>query len=146
MVVKAIALSAATTIAAGYLTTLRKQPAKLASYQIISTIVIPIFPMSELAISVCRTSKAWQRRNSEYVIRYYWCAALDQRASARLEGRSSEGSVALRLIACGRWFARLLTLSVFMLQVLLTLSLWSTHLSRQLHGHECTWRLSDFAR
>lgn len=53
MVVKAIALSAATTIAAGHLTTLRRQYIKLASYQVIATILIPEFPMPDIAISLC---------------------------------------------------------------------------------------------
>lgn len=42
MLVGALAMTAATTIAAGYLTTLRRQSAQFASYQVLATIFILI--------------------------------------------------------------------------------------------------------
>lgn len=99
MIVKAIALSAATTIAAGHLTTLRRQPIKLASYQVIATILVPTFPLSDIAISLCRTFKAWKRRDSNSSIRYYLCAALDERAVVGLLS-GEEDTIPLSLVPC----------------------------------------------
>lgn len=134
MTVKAIALVAATTIAVGHLTTLRRQPVKLASYQVIATILIPAFPLSEIAISACRTWNAWKRRHGNSPKRYHLCAALDQRAIAASPD-GDEVTVPLSLVPCQslsahresydlRWFARLVIISVFMLQAFLTVWLW----------------------
>ena len=147
MIVKATALSATTTIAAGHLTTLSRQPIKLASYQVIATILIPTCPMSDIAISMCRTFKDWKRRDCNSTIRYYLSAALDERAVAGLLS-GGEDTVPLSLVPCQmldaqresydlRWSARLVTLSVFSLQAFLTIWFWIRDYSR-VHVHILT--------
>ena len=55
MLVTAFLITAGTTIAALHLTSLRRQPRKLASYQVLAPILIPTFPFAELLISIYRT-------------------------------------------------------------------------------------------
>ena len=75
----AFLMTAGTTIAARHLTSLRRQPRKLASYQVLASILIPTFPFAELLISIYRTLNTRQQ-GLIYPTRYYICAALDQRA------------------------------------------------------------------
>ncbi len=79
LLVTAFLMTAGNTIAARHLTSLRRQPRKLASYQILASILIPTFPFAELLISIYRTLKTRQE-GLIYPTRYYICAALDQRA------------------------------------------------------------------
>ena len=75
----ALLITAGTTVAALHLTSLRRQPRKLASYQVLASILIPTFPFAELLISIYRTLKS----RPQCLIcptRYDVCAALDQRA------------------------------------------------------------------
>ena len=79
LLVTAFLMTAGTTIAARHLTSLRRQPRKLASYQILAAILIPTFPLAELLISIYRTLNT-RRQGLLYPTRYYICAAFDQRA------------------------------------------------------------------
>lgn len=80
MLFTAILITAGTTIAALHLTSLRRQPRKLGSYQVLASILIPTFPFAELLISTYRTLKTTRQQGLIYPTRYYICAALDQRA------------------------------------------------------------------
>lgn len=80
MLVTAFLITAGTTIAAFHLTSLRRQPRKLASYQVLASILIPTFPFAELLISIYRTLNTTRQQGLIYPMRYYTCAALDQRA------------------------------------------------------------------
>ena len=135
IIVKATALTAASTIAAGHLTTLRRQPIGLASYQVLATILIPGFPIAELAISICRTLKTCGREGLRPGVRYYVSATLDQRAICIL-GSDTEESIPLNFVPHHtaevergdydiRWTARLFTLAVFLMQSLLCMWLWT---------------------
>ena len=79
MLFTALLMTAATTVAALHLTSLRRQPRKLASYQVLASILIPTFPFAELLISIYRTLKT-RPQCLIYPARYYISAALDQRA------------------------------------------------------------------
>lgn len=79
MLFTALLITAGTTVAALHLTSLRRQPRKLASYQVLATILIPTFPFAELLISTYRTLKT-RPQCLIYPTRYDICAALDQRA------------------------------------------------------------------
>ena len=80
MLFMASLITAGTTIAALHLTCLRRQPRKLASYQVLASILIPTFPFAELLISLYRTLKTTRQQGLIHPMRYYICAALDQRA------------------------------------------------------------------
>ena len=80
MLFMALLITAGTTIAALHLTFLRRQPRKLASYQVLASILIPTFPFAELLISLYRTLKITRQLGLIHPMRYYICAALDQRA------------------------------------------------------------------
>ncbi|KAL9626220.1 MAG: hypothetical protein Q9164_007920, partial [Protoblastenia rupestris] len=82
LVVRTIALTAATAAASACLTVLRRQSAKLAKYQVFAILFIPTFPIAECIISAYRTLKAIKRTKSSTPIRYHLCAALDVRASS----------------------------------------------------------------
>ena len=75
----ALLITAGTSVAALHLTSLRRQPRKLASYQVLASILIPTFPFAELLISIYRTLKT-RPQCLIYPTRYDICAALDQRA------------------------------------------------------------------
>ena len=79
MLFTAFLITAGTTVAALHLTSLRRQPRKLASYQVLASILIPTFPCAELLISIYRTLKT-RPRCLIYPTRYDICATLDQRA------------------------------------------------------------------
>ena len=79
LLVTAFLMTAGTTIAARHLTSLRRQPRKLASYQVLAAIFIPTFPFAELLISIYRTLNT-RRQGLIHPTRYYICAAFDQRA------------------------------------------------------------------
>ncbi|KAK0512123.1 hypothetical protein JMJ35_005251 [Cladonia borealis] len=85
MLFTAFLMTAGTTIAALYLTSLRRQPRKLASYQVLASILIPTFPFAELLISIYRTLNTTRQQGLVYPTRYYLCAALDQRAIPETE-------------------------------------------------------------
>ena len=72
-------MTASATVAARHLASLRRQPRKLASYQVLASILIPTFPFAELLISIYRTLNTRQP-GLICPTRYYICAALDQRA------------------------------------------------------------------
>ena len=79
MLFTALLITAGTTVAALHLTYLRRQPRKLASYQVLASILIPTFFFAELLISVYRTLKN-RPQFLKFPMRYDICAALDQRA------------------------------------------------------------------
>ena len=79
MLFTAFLITVGTTVAALHLSSLRRQPRKLASYQVLASILIPTFPFAELLISIYRTLKT-RPRCLIYPTRYDICAALDQRA------------------------------------------------------------------
>ncbi len=79
LLVTAFLMTTSATVAASHLSSLRRQPRKLASYQVLASILIPTFPFAELLISIYRTLKTRQP-GLIYPTRYYICAALDQRA------------------------------------------------------------------
>ena len=79
MLFTALLITAGTSVAALHLTSLRRQPRKLASYQVLASILIPTFPFAELLISIYRTLKT-RPQYLIYPTRYDICAALDQRA------------------------------------------------------------------
>lgn len=79
MLFTALLMTAGTTVAALHLTSLRRQPRKLASYQVLASILIPTFPFAELLISIYRTLRT-RPQFLKLPTRYDICAALDQRA------------------------------------------------------------------
>lgn len=79
MLFTVLLITAGTTIAALHLCSLRRQPRKLASYQVLASVLIPTFPFAELLISIYRTLKT-RPQCLIYPTRYDICAALDQRA------------------------------------------------------------------
>ena len=79
MLFTALLITVGTTIAALHLSSLRRQPRKLVSYQVLASILIPTFPFAELLISIYRTLKS-RPQCLMYPTRYDICAALDQRA------------------------------------------------------------------
>ena len=85
MLFTAFSITAGTTIATLYLTFLRRQPRKLASYHVLASILIPTFPFAELLISIYRTLNTKRQQGLIYPTGYYICAALDQRAIPNIE-------------------------------------------------------------
>ena len=84
MLFTAFLITAGTTVAALHLSSLRRQPRKLASYQVLASILIPTFSLAELLISMYRTLKT-RPKCLMYPTRYDICAALDQRAVPEAE-------------------------------------------------------------
>lgn len=82
ILVKTIFTSAATTLVAQHLASLRRQPFHVASYQVLASLLIPTYAIADILIPAYRTMKAVKRTGWENSTRYYICAALDMRASS----------------------------------------------------------------
>ena len=126
-------------------TSFRRQPRKVASYQLLAVMLIPAFPLDEICISIYRTYKAWQRASPRASKRYYLCAALDMRAVTM--SNDSEESVPLSLLGPNnvecrfepytlRRCTRLLALFLYEVQMLMTMWLWTRRL---LHDGLSVW-------
>lgn len=136
--VKEISLNAfilyvATIISARCLTNLRRQPRKLASYQIFASLLIPTFPFAEIIISTLRIRRTWRHSDLRASKRYFFCAALDMRA-VPVSG-DNEDSIPLSMICSTNlrfeykpydlnWAVQLVALLVSAFQALLTISRW----------------------
>ena len=137
MMVKAVLLLFIATIATNYLARLRKQPTKLAAYQVSASILVPTFPLADFMISFYRTFKAMRRTEKLIWSSYHNACILDVRASSE----SGEATVPLHLVPSAqvtpvalpydtRWFVRLAIQFAFLLQMMYVMVIW---------GHRATY-------
>ena len=135
MTIKTVAFTMTTALGAKYLATLRRQPTRFASYNVLASIIFPTFPLSDLCISLYRTATNISKRGAEFSnesLRYYVCATLDMRAIPR-SGKEAD-SVPLHHVPTRaepvhepydvKWFVRILAVIALLIQATLSTLLW----------------------
>ena len=132
MIIKAVVFMSTATIAATHLTQLRKQPNSLAFYQVIASMLTPMFPLADFMISCRRTLKAMNATGKMTWGSYHNACILDVRA----ESENKKDTVPLHLVPLSQvkpvvlpydvqWLVRLVIQSVFLLQTIHVMLMWA---------------------
>ena len=135
IIVYAFTVTALTTIGARHLAALRRQPARVAWYHILSTLALPMFPLADLCICLYRSNSIRKRETypDDHSWRRHACAAVDMRAIP--ENGEDADSIPLHLMPPravypvgksydAKWFLRLLLVGALLLQSASCVLLW----------------------